>query len=307
MDATIRAATTEDDVEAWLALRNAVDPRPLTLAGLRAERTAMLTGLDLLAEVDGRAVGAGAVGWGPVSEESRNVFVDCWVLPDHRRNGIGGRLWAQLTTFAREGGMERATVIVLEGDDASLRFGGRRRLRVDGGGSLGHLDLTTLPEDAAIEPIAGVTVSTFSDRPDLEHDVYELDVLVHPEIPFLAGEPMPSFEAWHATGVDDEGFVPGLSLIAVESGRVIGATQIYDSADGTVFIGMTTVHPDARRRGVARHLKRELASRARVAGIRRIETFNDGTNQRIRALNESLGYVYDPPFIVLRGPLDGQP
>ena len=121
----------------------------------------MLTGLDLLAEVDGRAVGAGAVGWGPVSEESRNVFVDCWVLPDHRRNGIGGRLWAQLTTFAREGGMERATAIVLEGDDASLRFGERRGLRVDGGGSLGHLDLTTLPEDAAIEPIAGVTVSTF--------------------------------------------------------------------------------------------------------------------------------------------------
>ena len=36
-----------------------------------------------------------------------------------------------------------------------------------------------------------------------------------------------------------------------------------------------------------------------------IETFNDGTNERIRGLNESIGYVYDPPYVTLRGPLPG--
>ncbi len=66
---------------------------------------------------------------------------------------------------------------------------------------------------------------------------------------------------------------------------------------------MTTVHPDARRRGIARLLKVELARRARAAGWRRIETYNDGSNDRIRGLNESLGYVYDVTHIVMRGPL----
>jgi hypothetical protein len=32
-------------------------------------------------------------------------------------------------------------------------------------------------------------------------------------------------------------------------------------------------------------------------------TYNDGSNDRIRALNESLGYAYDAPRIVLRGPI----
>ena len=68
---------------------------------------------------------------------------------------------------------------------------------------------------------------------------------------------------------------------------------------------MTAVHPDARRRGVARLLKIELARRARDAGWVGIETYNDGSNERIRGLNESLGYVYDPPYVSLRGPLPG--
>ena len=36
-----------------------------------------------------------------------------------------------------------------------------------------------------------------------------------------------------------------------------------------------------------------------------IETYNDGTNERIRGPNESVGYGYDPPYVLLRGPLPG--
>jgi hypothetical protein len=46
-----------------------------------------------------------------------------------------------------------------------------------------------------------------------------------------------------------------------------------------------------------------LAYRAKAAGVVRIETYNDGTNDRIRALNESLGYVYLPWKLKLSGPV----
>src|SRR6185503_1751687 len=93
------------------------------------------------------------------------------------------------------------------------------------------------------------------------------------------------------------------SLMALEGGRVVGTVDVFDNGDKGMFIGMTAVHPDTRRRGIARLLKVELERRARAAGWKRIETWNDGTNDRIRGLNESLGYVYNRPYVALKGPL----
>ncbi len=142
-----------------------------------------------------------------------------------------------------------------------------------------------------------------AERMDLERDLYEIHRLTHHEIPFLASQPIPSFETWQETGSADAGYLADLSLLAIEDGPLLGAVEVFDNGDDVIFIGMTAVHPDARRRGIARLLKVELERRARAAGIRRIETYNDGTNERIRGLNESLGYVYNPPYVALRGPL----
>jgi len=122
-------------------------------------------------------------------------------------------------------------------------------------------------------------------------------------VPTLAHDPMPSFEAWRDVGAADKGYLADLSIYAIEDDRLVGALDIFDAGDGAVFIGLIAVHPDARRRGIARLMKVELERRARAAGRTRIETFNDGTNDRIRGLNQSLGYVYNPPYVSLRGPL----
>ena len=45
----------------------------------------------------------------------------------------------------------------------------------------------------------------------------------------------------------------------------------------------------------------ELAGRAARSGWRRIETFNDGTNEAMRTLNIDLGYVYLPRLVTLKG------
>jgi GNAT superfamily N-acetyltransferase len=303
MDATISPATTDADLERVLDVRNAIEVEKLTLVGLRAERSAAVASLDLVAETGGRDVGAGSIAWGAISVESRNVFIFAWVLPEERHRGIGGRLLDQLVACARTAGMERMTTLVYADDTDAIAFIERRGLVVDGGGQLGKLDLAAAPVERGVAPIPGVEVAPLAERLDLEHELYDLDMLIHPEVPFLADEPLPSFESWRATGTGDPGFLPELSLVAIEGGRLIGAVQLYDNGDQVAFIGMTNVHPDARRRGVARLLKVELERRARAAGLRRIETYNDGTNERIRGLNESLGYVYNPPYVALRGPL----
>ena len=303
MDVTIREAVGDADLERVLAIRNAMEADQQTLAGLQAERGGALASLDLLAESGGIDVGAGSIAWGPMSAESRNVFVFAWVVPEYRRRGIGGTLLDRLVAFGRERGMERMTTLVYATETEAIAFLERRGLAVDGGGQIGRLDLTGPVPDRGVKPIDGVDVATVAERMDLEHDLYELHMLTRGEIPFLAHEPSPSFQTWQQMGSEESGYLPGLSLVAVEDGRPIGVVEVFDNADQVIFIGMTAVHPGARRRGVARLLKVELERRARDAGIKRIETFNDSTNARIRGLNESLGYVYDPPYVKLLGPL----
>jgi GNAT superfamily N-acetyltransferase len=303
MDVAIREAATDADLERVLAVRNSIEAEKLTLAGFRAERRGSIATLDLLAEADGVDVGSGSVAWGPIGGESRNVFIFAWVPPKHRHQGIGGGLIDRLVAFARDRGMERMTTLVYADDPDAIAFVERRGLTIDGGGQLGRLDLTGSVPDRGSGAIDDVEVATMAQRMDLEHELYEIHRLTRQEIPFLASEPMPSFETWQSTGSANAGYLADLSLLAVERGRLLGAVEVFDSGDDVIFIGMTAVHPEARRRGIARLLKIELERRARAAGIVRIETFNDGTNEPIRTLNESLGYVYNPPYVTLRGPL----
>jgi len=303
MGFTIREATTDADLERVLVVRNAIEFEQLSLAGLRAERSGSLATLDLLAESDGVDVGSGSTAWGAMNAESRNVFIFAWVPPEHRHQGIGGRLVDRLIGFARDRGMERMTTLVYADDADAIGFVERRGLTIDGGGQIGKLDLTGPATERGIGPIDGVDIATMAERGDLQRDLYEIHRLTFPEIPFMAKEPMPTFETWLKTGTADPGYLADLSLLAIEQGRLLGAVEVFDNGDDVIFIGMTAIHPDARRRGIARLLKVELERRARAAGIVRIETFNDGTNERIRGLNESLGYVYNPPYVALRGPL----
>jgi GNAT superfamily N-acetyltransferase len=235
---------------------------------------------------------------------ARSAFIFAWVLPEHRRAGIGGGLLDRLTAFARSKGIERMATLVYEDDADAIEFVLGRGLEIDGGGQLGSLDLATAP-DIPSNPIDGITIVSLADRPDLEEALYTLDVLVRPEIPMIAHEPLPTFLTWQEAGPRDPGYLPGLTLLALDGERLVGGIQLYDNGEDVAFIGMISVHPDARRRGIARVLKLELARRAREAGLRAIETYNDGTNERIRGLNESLGYVYDRPYVALRGPLPG--
>lgn len=285
-----------------LAIRNAVDARPLTLEGYHAERTAALGELVLLATLDGEDVGAGEVGWRAFMAEAGFAFVDAWVLPSARHQGVGRALIDRMIGFARDGGMTSLRSVVRDGDDESLGFAARRGFEVTARGQEGMLDLSAI--DAPAPPVVpDVEVTTLADRPDLDRAAYDVMMRVRPEIPAMAGEVAPSFEAWRADTFGDPGFLPGLSVVALHDGRVVGIIEIYDNAEGVIFIGMTAVDPDYRRHGVARLLKAELSHRAKAAGMIRIETYNDGSNERIRALNESLGYVYLPWKLGLKGPI----
>jgi GNAT superfamily N-acetyltransferase len=238
--------------------------------------------------------------------ENRTAAVHVWVLPDARGRGIGTALIADLATYARNAGMEHWLSNALEDDERSLRFADRLGLQRGPAGQAGFLDLGS----AGDPPVTlndgtddDVVLTTYADRTDLARAMYDLEVRVAPEIPALSEETPPTYEAWSAETAGDPGFVRDLSVLAVSGDRLVGAISIYDLGDRTAYIGMTAVHPETRRMGIARRMKEDLTRRARSAGWQRLMTYNDGDNEAIRVLNEHLGYVYLPRVIRLKGPI----
>jgi predicted N-acetyltransferase YhbS len=62
----------------------------------------------------------------------------------------------------------------------------------------------------------------------------------------------------------------GLSLVAVERGRVVGTVRLWNITAGpgrdAVLLGPLAVHPDERNRGIGSALMRRVIARARLAG-----------------------------------------
>ena len=127
-----------------LAVRNQVEPRPLTVAGYPGgdhggRRAPGAAGRP------GRPRRRGGVGgWGAILAEFSETFLEAWVLPDARRQGIGHgprrpAAWHSRATPRHD---QRPRLTRVEGDEASIRFAARYGLTDVGRGQKGALDLS---------------------------------------------------------------------------------------------------------------------------------------------------------------------
>ena len=146
-------------------------------------------------------------------------------------SGIGR---AVALAFAREGGMHEMSTLVYDYETDSIAYLERRGLHRDGGGQLGKLDLAGPARDRSVAPIEGIELAPAADRRDLERQHYELHAVTRHEVPTLAHDPMPSFQAWRDVGAPDKGYLADLSIYALEGGRLVGAIDIFDGGDGAI-------------------------------------------------------------------------
>ena len=297
----------EDDASAaavgeWLAIRNALDVRAISAETFALRRAAEVAALRLGARVHGQLVGIGAAIWDVVRQGTGEATIQIWVLPEHRAAGIGSTLWTRLTVFARAHEMRVVAARVIADDPASLHFAERRGLKAAGIQRLGILELDGAHALRTPQDVPGISIRSIADHPELRRAVYDHLVSVLPEVPSWGDTPLPSFEAWQAM-IAEPAYRSDLSLIALDGDTVVGQIEVDDDGEQRAFIGMLTVAPTARRRGIARALKEELAHRAAVAGCTALVTVNDGTNDAIRRLNEQLGYRYLPEVFLLHGPV----
>jgi len=254
-----------------------------------------------LAYRDDKPAGSGV---GRPSSIAGTLFAMARVLPEHRRQGIGSAIYAAVSEHARKLALTSLLGRITEDDAESLRFAEHRGFREVGRDSDVVLDVAQA--DLSVKPPPGIELVDLAERPDLEREVFAVDVEVAPDVPSHEGghDPM-SFERWHAMYLEGPGALPAACAIALVDGEVVGYTGLrrHGSASRDAGNLLTAVRRPWRRRGIATALKREQIARARSLGIERIFTSNDESNVGMRGVNERLGYKPAPVKIVVNGPL----
>ena len=118
------------------------------------------------------------------------------VLPEHRRQGVGTRLYEALSEHAAQLGVGSLWGRIEDGDAASLRFAERHGFQEVAREYEVVLDVAAA--DVAPTRRRGVELASLGERPELVRPVYEADVEVGPDVPSHeeGHEPM-TFERWH--------------------------------------------------------------------------------------------------------------
>jgi GNAT superfamily N-acetyltransferase len=243
-------------------------------------------------------------GVGRPSSIAGSLYAMARVLPAHRRQGVGTRLYEALSEHAARLGLTSLWGGIEEEDAASLRFAENRGFREASREYEVVLDVAEA--DTAADPPIGVALVSLAEQPELVRPVYELDVEVGPDVPSHeeGHEPM-TFKRWHATYLEGPGAMPAACIVALVEGEVVGYTGLRrrGSVSPTAENLLTAVRRPWRRRGIATALKREQIARAREAGVEQIYTTNDETNVGMRGVNARLGYRPAPTRILVSGPL----
>jgi len=256
----------------------------------------------LLALAGDEAVGCGV---GRPSSIQSSLYAMARVLPEHRRQGVGTRIYEGLSRHARGIGRGSLWGRVREDDAESRSFLRNRGFRE--AGREYEVVLDTAGADVDEQPPDGIELVSLAERPDLEPAVHELDSNVAADVPRPEGddfEPQ-SFPRWREQYLEGPGAVPQALIAALVDGEVVGYTGLRrrGATSPTAENMLTAVRRDWRRQGIATALKREQVARARAAGIEQIFTTNDETNTGMRGVNARLGYQPAPTHIVVTGPL----
>jgi mycothiol synthase len=276
----LSVCVTDDEYEAWRAVRLAVEPgtRTHSIEELRAQDST--DRLLLLAVEDGEVVGSGIA---KPAETAATGFVAPRVLPQHRRRGVGSALLRALADHCS--GLHLSTISTHVDDDGSLAFAHHFGFvevdrEVEQVRAIGD-------EPAPSAPPAGIEVVDASRRPELWAACFETfgrEVLAD----FALHTPLEvSAEQWN----EDWGGDP--MWLALHDGEVVGCAGLNRDTDRPERAenALTAVSRAWRGRGVASHLKRRTLHWAALNGLQELYTWTQVGNTSMRQLNEHLGYV----------------
>jgi len=294
----------EGELGRWVdAMRAALDEADTVEGYLDWKRQAQQTVWLLATDDDGGDVGAaiGIGGWHAPEGVARG---ELRVVEAGRERGVGSRLLAELSAWARGLGYRELMGSVKEADTGSLAWAARRGFVEVGRNSILALDLRSIDPPAVTAP-DGIEIVTWAMRPDAAAGMYEVAREAYPDIPGEEDAEVEPFEQWLSMDMQGSGDRPEATFVAYAGGEVVGYAKLALSLARTAVAmhDITGVKRAWRGRGIAGALKAAEIAWAKEQGYERLETQNEERNEPIRRLNERHGYVVEPGSVTVRGPI----
>jgi GNAT superfamily N-acetyltransferase len=275
-----------NDAEAVAAVRRVVYPYK-AMSPAAARHMITVHGeeerfLPLVAESDGRIVGWGSAGVNVWTSSPGQSWLNLYVHPEHRRQGIGSELVERLHQHLTEVGAVRVRAFVHpDGLEfaRNLGYDGTRQMHFAG------VELTDLPEPPKVPD--GIELVTFDGIEP--RALYTADVVVTADEPSDSPLDAVGYDQWLEDIWNSPSLDKSLSVAAIADGKVASFSVVETDSD-RMWSGMTGTLPEYRGQGLAKVVKSAALRRAAAAGITAAYTSNDDENGPMLAVNAWLGY-----------------
>jgi mycothiol synthase len=311
MTHAIRRATHDDaDLGTIARIVNETSPEDSTsIDELRWADATYPGGVRFLADVGGRPVAVATVGriyMYPADYPASWGTLD--VLPEARRQGIGGALLVAISEEARIAGKTELQIPASDSRPEGIQFLLHRGFKEYERAKAAQLPLAGLTAPP-VELPAGVELHTLAERPDLVAGVHAVATEAFLDIPG-GSTPMAAGDLaeFRARDVDRPSIPQDAFFVATDAttGKVIGYASLLllpGQAGRKAWHDMTAVLRAWRGRGLATALKHATIGWAIDQGLEVLQTGNDVDNAPMRAVNARLGYRPTPDLLAMRGPL----
>ena len=272
--------------------------------------------LRLVAEdAAGRLVGGGVVAHMPAQFHPDKYGLFVHVHPDHRRRGIGSALYERLMGELGERGAVVARTEVKESMADGVAFATRRGFvemkrewesRLDVAG----FDWTRFAGAAERAAAAGIAITTLAAErarhPDAVRAAYELNQACERDVPEVDPVTPVPFDQFVKQEVEGPSALADGYFLAKDGDRYVGQSNLFSSAEepDVLYQGLTGVLPEYRGKGIALALKLRTVAYARDHDKREIRTWNDTRNRPMLRINEAMGFVKQPAWIVFQKTLE---
>lgn len=233
--------------------------------------------------------------------------VNIRVHPEHRRRGVGTRLWERLRESLQRHNAIAARTTVRENMADGLQFVARLGFndvmrawesRLD----VGSCDLTRFRDDVTRAAASGATISSLAAErerdPQSPERLYAMDQEIGKDVPQPDRFTPVDFRLFVEHVVESPWAIPDAHFIAIVGGKYAGLSSLFKPKLGDwLNQGLTGVRRAYRGQGIATALKVKTVEYAKAHEIREIRTWNEINNAGILAINERFGFVRQPAWI----------
>jgi GNAT superfamily N-acetyltransferase len=258
---------------------------------------------------DGRVVAHGGFHHVPNMYHPQKFWIDVLVHPEFQRRGFGSRLYDHVMAAL---GPSRPVTLwsnVRETFEDSLRFATRRGFAEIRRAWESRLDVASFDPtpfqaraEAAVSRMAVVTVAEERERdPRWREKLHGMHLDVSADVPQPDVFTPQTIDQFQQRLLDNPAYVPDGHILAKDDDRYVAESFVFRSEErpDILYQGLTGTRREYRGRGIALALKLRVVDFAKRRGYREIRTWNDTLNTPMLHINETMGFVRQPAWVML--------